>query len=392
MININYPNFSCWPKRVICGAGSLSAVGDIAIQMKKKKVVVFTGPNLAKTHIIKNLVTQLNEKGLTVDVYFDFGQNPVVGMVDKATQFLHKVKPEMIVAIGGGSPVDAAKAANVLYTHGGTVYDYDVINGGMEKIQNKLLPIVIVPTTAGSGTEVTLVSAITDDVKKIKIGVLSPLLIPDVSILDPEVTVSLSSNLTAFTGMDAFTHCVEAYVSSVDFKPGDAMAIGGIELVAKSLVKAVNDGEDLEARQDMLVASMMGGVSLSLNGLGACHAMSHQLSAYFNMPHGLANAILLPRVMKFNLSAVPKKFAKIAEALGGDIRGLSDDEAAEKALELVRELTAKIGIPQYLDDAGAKKEEVKEMAEKALTEPPLRSNPRKATLADIEDMYLQSFK
>jgi alcohol dehydrogenase class IV len=387
-----YSSFDCWPKRVVSGEGSLYAVGDIVAQMDKKKIIVFTGPNLAKTDTIKDFVKQLEEKELAVSTYSDFGQNPTVEMVDKAAQFMHTVKPEAIVAVGGGSPVDAAKAANVVYTHGGTVNDYDVVAGGIEKIQNTLLPLIVVPTTAGSGTEETLVSVITDEVRKTKFGVLSPYMIPDVSVLDPQVTVSMSPSLTAFTGMDAFTHCIEAYVSSVDFKPGDAMAIGGIELIAKSLVKAVNDGNDIEARQDMLVASMMGGVALSLNGLGACHAMTHQLSAYFNMPHGLANAVLLTRVMEFNLGTVPKKFAKIAEAMGGDIRGLSDSQAAEKALEMVRDLTAKVGIPKYLDDIGATKKEIPEMVERAMRDHPLTTNPKKATPEDIANIFFNSFK
>ena len=294
--------------------------------------------------------------------------------------------------IGGGSPIDAAKAANVVYTHGGCANDYDVAFGGIMKIQPKLLPMIAIPTTAGTGTEVTNVSVITDVERQTKFGILSPFLIPDVALLDPEVTVSMPAKLTAFTGIDALTHSIESYTSIVGFPAADGLGLKAIKMISGALRTAVKDGKNVEAREQMLVASMMAGTAFSLNGLGACHALAHQLSAYFDTPHGLANAILLPHIMRFNLDYNTQKFADVAEAMGADIRGLSTKEAAEKALEMVEQLCEDVGVPKYLDDAGASKKEIPGMVERALLDNPITTNPRKASAEDVEKLYLAAFK
>lgn len=382
-------SFDCWPKRVICEPGALRKMSELIKSMDKKNVMIFTGPHLQASDMMKNLVKSLKEEGLTVHLFYDLESNPVTAAVDKAAEKMKEYKPDILLCIGGGSPIDAGKAANVVYTHGGTVKDYNVAEGGIAKISSNLLPMIAVPTTAGSGTEVTTVSVITDEETHSKIGIISPFMIPAVSVLDPEVTVSMSPKLTAYTGIDALTHCIEAYVSSVEFPPGDALALGGIRLIAKSLKKAIENGSDIDARQDMLIASLMGGIAFSHNGLGACHAMAHQLS---DIPHGLANAILLPRIMKFNIPAATKKFADIAVALGGDIRDLTEQQAAELALQLVIKLSEDVGVPAYLDDAGVTKNKIPIMVERALIDNAITTNPRSATAEDITALYLESFK
>lgn len=385
-------SFDCWPKRVIVGAGAINGIADMIKEMGRKSVLIFTGPHLATMPVIKGLVEQIEKAGLRAGVFSDLGANPTVEMAEKAVEYMNDFQPEALVCFGGGSPIDTGKAANVVFTHGGTPVDYDVAAGGIMKIQPRLLPMIIVPTTAGSGTEVTNVGVLTNEEKQTKFGILSPYLIPDISILDPEVTVSMSPRLTANTGIDALTHCIEAYTSSVDFAPGDAIALEGIRLIGKSLRAAVKNGADLDARENMLVASMMGGTAFSLNGLGACHAMAHQLSAFFDMAHGEANAILLPVVMEYNLEAKQERFAKIAEALGADISKMTEKEAAEKALEMVKKLSEDVNIPKYLDDAGATKEAIPGMVERALLDNPLTTNPRPAGAKEIEALYLKAFR
>ncbi|MFA7468142.1 MAG: iron-containing alcohol dehydrogenase, partial [Desulfotomaculaceae bacterium] len=333
-------SFFCWPKRVVSGPGAIQELDVIIKEMGKNRVIVITDKVMQQLPLVTNMVDKLKNAGLNVSVFGDIGPNPVEEMVHNAVAFMQEVNPEVLVCIGGGSPIDAGKAANVVFTHGGIVNDYDIAIGGIMKITPKLLPLIAIPTTAGTGTEVTFVGVITDTTKQTKFGVLSPLLIPDVALLDPELTISMPPSLTAFTGIDALTHCIEAYTSIGGYPPAEALALHGIKMISPSLRTPVQDGQDLQAREEMLTASMMAGTAFSLNGLGACHAMAHQLSAIFDIPHGLANAILLPRVMKYNIPANPQKFAAIAEAMGADIRGLPVQQAAEKALALVEQLAA----------------------------------------------------
>lgn len=384
-------SFDCWPSKVVSGPGALQSLGEIIKGMNKNRVIIITDKVMKEFPLITNLVIKLESEGFTVSLFGEIGPNPVGDMVHKAVDFMKETMPDVMVCIGGGSPIDAGKAANVVYTHGGTVYEYDIAIGGILKITDKLLPMIVIPTTAGSGTEVTYVGVITDTIKKTKFGVLSPLMIPDVSILDPEVTATMPPKLTAFTGIDALTHCIEAYTSCVGFPPADALAIHGIKMISRSLRTAVNDGQNLKAREEMLVASMMGGTAFSHNGLGACHAMAHQVSAFYDTPHGLANAILLPYIMRFNLSTNLQKFADIAEAMGADIRDLSVQQAAEKALELVEQLTEELGVPKYLDEVGATKTDIPAMVERAMNDNPLRTNPRSATVTDVMMLYNQAF-
>ena len=384
--------FDCWPKRVVSYPGAIKDLAEIVKSMNKSKVIIFTVSVMKDFPMITNVMNDLKSQGLQVCLFADIGPNPVVDMVHNAVDFMKKEEPDIIVAIGGGSPIDTAKAANVVYTHGGHVTEYDIAIGGITKITPKLLPFIAVPTTAGTGSEVTYVGVITDTEKQVKFGVLSPLLLADVAILDAELTVTMPPKLTAFTGIDALTHCIESYVAITGFPPADAFALHGIRLISRSLRTAVKDGNNIKAREDMLVASMMGGTSFSLNGLGVCHAMAHQLSAFFNTPHGLANAMLLTRVMRYNLSSNLQKFADIAEAMGADIRGLTVEQAAEKAVEMVQQLCDELEVPKYLDDIGATKDKIPAMVERALMDNPITTNPRPASAEDVTKLYEEAFK
>ncbi len=382
----------CWPRKVVSGPGALRNLGQIIKEMGKSRVMLITDKGMKDFALITDTVKRLKNEGFSVSLFSEIGPNPVEDMVHNAVELMKKEKPEVLVCIGGGSPIDTGKAANVVYTHGGVVNDYDIAIGGITKITPKLLPLIAVPTTAGTGTEVTFVGVITDTKKKTKFGVLSPLVIPDIALLDPEVTLSMPPNLTAFTGIDALTHCIEAYTSIGGYPPAEALALYGTRMIFRSLRIAVKDGKNLKAREDMLVASMMAGTAFSLNGLGACHAMAHQLSAFFDTPHGMANAILLPRVMRFNMSACPQKFADLAEAMGVNIHALSTQQAAEKALEMVEQLSADVGIPKYLDDVGATRDKIPALVERAMLDNPITTNPRPCTPADVEKLYLEAFK
>lgn len=384
--------FNIWPKKVVLGSGGVKTLGDEIKALGKSKVIVITDQGMKDLPVVTDVVKMLEGDGLTVSLYGEIGPNPTDVMVSDAAEFMSKVTPEVIVAVGGGSPIDAAKCVNIVYTHGGTANDYDLTLGGIEKITPKLLPFIAVPTTSGTASEVSLASVITDTKRQLKMSVVSPLLVPDISIVDAEMTLSMPPKLTAFTGMDTLTHLIEAYVSSAGFAPADGMALQGIKMVSKSLRTAVLDGQNLKAREDMIVASMMGGIAFNHNMLGLVHATAHQLSTFFHIPHGLANAILLPRVMRFNLPINLQKFADIAEALGVDIRGLSLREAAEKAVLEVEMLSKDVGIPETLDEIGVTKDQIPAMVERALIDPVINTNPRPVTAADAEQIYLAAFK
>ena len=284
--------FNLWPKKLIIGSGSVKTLGDEIKALEKKRVIVFTDETMKKFEMVTGLVRMLEEKGLKVTLFGDIGPNPTDTMVNNAVARMKEDTPDIIVCIGGGSAIDAAKAANVVYTHGGTIGSYDIAIGGIERIGPKLLPFIAIPTTAGTGSEVTWVSVITDTKKHLKYGVISPLLVPDISLLDAELTISLPPTTTAFTGIDVLTHAIEAYVSVVGFAVADGLAVQSIKMVNRSLITAVRDGKNIKAREDMIEASMMAGMAFNVNGLGLCHQMAHQLSAYFDLPHGLANAML----------------------------------------------------------------------------------------------------
>ena len=383
--------FNIWPKKVVLGPGAVKTLGDEINALGKNRVIVITDQGLKDLPVVTDLVKTLESDGLSVSLYGEIGPNPTDVMVSKVVGFMKKVAPEVIVVVGGGSPIDAGKCANIVYTHGGVANDYDLVFGGIEKITNKLLPFIAIPTTSGTASEVSLAAVITDTKRKLKMSVVSPLLVPDISVVDPEMTMTMPPFLTACTGMDTLTHLIEAYVSSVGFPPSDAMALHGIKMVSKSLRTAVLDGQNLKGREDMLVASMMGGLAFNNNMLGLVHATAHQLSTFFNLPHGLANAILLPRVMRFNLPMNLQKFADIAEAMGVDIRGLSLREAAEKGIQEVEMLSKDVGVPEYLDELGVSKDQIPAMVERALIDPVIGTNPRPVTAADAEKIYLAAF-
>ncbi len=384
--------YDTWPRRVHCKAGAIKDVPELIRDMGKERALIFTDTFMSTTPLVKDLEADLKEKGIDVHIFSKIQANPVVAVVEEAAEYMKEIKPDVLICIGGGSPIDAGKVANVVYTHGGKAEDYDIAIGGILKIKPILLPLIAIPTTAGTGTEVTKVGVLTDVERQTKFGVLSPLLIPDVAVLDPQATVSMPPGLTANTGIDALTHCIECYTSNVDFPPAQGLAIEGIKMIAKNLRRAVADGNDLEAREAMLMASMMAGTAFSLGGLGVCHAMAHQLSALFDMPHGMANAILLPHVMEYNLKVAEDKFADIAAAMGGNTTGMSRSEAAKMALDLVKQLAADVNASKYLDEAGATKDKIPGMVERAMLDNPITQNPQKPTEEDVTNIYLAAFK
>jgi alcohol dehydrogenase class IV len=294
-----------------------------------------------------------------------------------------------IVALGGGSPLDAAKLVQLLTTHEPPISRYDDATGGDQYVKDNMPPLIAIPTTAGTGSEVSRSGVVTLSDTGRKTVIFSPFLMPKAAICDPELTLGLPPGPTAATGMDALTHCLEAYVSNGFHPLADAVAIDGIARVARSLPKAVEEGRNLVARMDMMVAAMQGAMAFQ-KGLGACHALAHALTPISGVHHGLANAIVLPVVMEFNRPVCTARLARIAVAMG-DTSNAREEVLAGNAIERVRKLNAAIGIPARLRDAGVKEKDLALIAEKAFQDASHRSNPRPCSLEDLLALVRESF-
>ena len=384
--------YALWPNKIIAGPGSMDKISEEVKRMGKNRLILFSDEYLTSVPLVQESMNKIKEAGIELAVFNKIYPNPTEAMVYEAVELMKQFKPDCILVIGGGSPLDCAKGSNVVYTQGGKATEYDVNIGGFMKIKNTLLPMIAVPTTSGSGSEVTAVGVITSTDKHLKFGIFSPFLIPTVSILDANITVGLGAKTTAFTGVDALTHCIEAYASVVNSPVAAGMCLQGIKMIKNALPVAYKDGKNIEARDRMIQAANLAGIAFTINNLGLCHQMAHQLSAYFDLPHGMANAILLPHVMKFNMKACPKKFADIALAMGVNTFGMSDEEAAIKGVEAVEQFCRELEIPQYLDEVGVDKARVHDMAITALQDGVGSTNPIKTTVEECEAVYLQCFK
>jgi alcohol dehydrogenase class IV len=293
------------------------------------------------------------------------------------------------VALGGGSPLDAAKLVQLLTTHEPPLSRYDDAKGGDQYVRDDLPPLIAIPTTAGTGSEVSRSGVATLEDTGRKTVIFSPALLPRVAICDPELTLGLPPGVTAATGMDAFTHCLEAYLANGFHPLADAVAIDGIARVGRSLVTAVKEGSNIEARADMMVAAMEGAMAFQ-KGLGACHALAHALTPISGVHHGLANAIVLPVVMEFNRPMTTGRLARVAVVLG-EFANMREDVLAGHAIERVRKLNAAIGIPARLRDVGVKEEDLPRIAAKAFEDASHLANPRKCTQEDLLMMAREAF-
>lgn len=376
---MNVTDYIYWPNNISVGAGAVKTIPDWIKKVSTGKNVIFiTDPGLFSLQKTKDTIQLIADADYEVDVFYDLEANPSIQSVNKLVALMQEKKPVALVYYGGGSATDCGKVANVVYTHGGTVQDYSSANGGLEKIKdNTLLPSISVATTAGTGTETSASAVITDTEKHQKFSVYSPYLLPTVSMLDPEVTVSLPAKLTAFTGMDALVHNIEAYSSDVPFAPIRGVALYGVKVINENLRTAYTEPSNLEARENMLVGSTMGAIAFNLIGLGVVHGVAHQLSSVAGLPHGLACAMMLPVCMRWNLPSCMQEYADIAQAMGADISGLSKREAAEKAIDLVELMMDDLNIPKHLREVGVTDEMIDDMVEKAYVDRNSLNNPRK---------------
>ncbi len=367
---------------IIFGRGSLKQLGHCSRRMGGDRVLLVTDPGIIATGWIDEAIAYLKQEDLKYVVYDNVVTNPRSFQVEQGALEYSRKECDVIVAIGGGSPMDTAKGIAILASNRGCIQDYV----GCNLITEPIPPLICVPTTAGTGSDVSQFAIIANPGKMIKMTILSRAIMPDISLIDPRLLQTKSSEMIASTGMDALTHAIEAYVSSLSWSLTDPHASHAITLVFRHLKEAVYK-KTLDPLEGMAVASLEAGAAFSNAILGAVHALAHPLGGRYDMHHGLANAILLPVVLKKNLEYAPEKYALIANAMGIDTRGKTSAEAAEQVPEQIEALIKALHIPTKLSQIGVRKEDIPCLARDAAEDLCMMTNPQKYGVAEIETMY-----
>jgi alcohol dehydrogenase class IV len=382
----DYFDYQC-RSRVIAGPGLAGSFGNELPRLGGKKAFIITDKVVTGLGLLDRVQTALAAGGLELaGVFDDVPPNSEFGVIMKATEACRSVGGDILVAIGGGSVIDTAKGLNVVLSLGGQYADYQ----GFGLITSQLGPLVAIPTTAGTGSEVTAYAVIRDEATETKQTIVSNYLAADLAVLDPEVTLSLPPGLTASTGMDALTHAVEAYLSS-NWRPiSDGLALHACRTIAQWLPRAVENGADLQARYNMLVASCEAGMAFSSAMVGIVHAMAHSLGGLFHVPHGLANALLLAPGMEYNRSVAGTRLADLAQAFGLPAAG-DQAQDAEAAIGFVRGLVARVKLPSRLRDVGVPEDGLLRVAEMTTLDAAIYTNPREATSDEVLDVLRKAF-
>jgi alcohol dehydrogenase len=370
------------PTRIEFGNGVSGNVGEEAKSLGGYRALIVTDPGVEAAGLVDPVTACLEEAGVQTVLFDAVAPNPRDATVQQGAEILESEGCDVLVAVGGGSPMDTAKAIGVVATHGGRIQDYE----GLGLVQKPITPLIAIPTTSGTGSEVTFWAVITDTERSFKMSVGSSLCAATVALVDPELTLGLPAAITAYTGVDALTHAVEGFTSVPSEPLTDSLAVSAIRLIASSLRRAYADGTNTEARYAMSLASLLAGVAFGNSDIAAVHCMGEAIGGLYDTPHGIAMAIYLPVVSAFNCDAVPKKYAIVAEALGEDVSGLSELDAARCASVAIRRLTDDLDIPSA-SEAGVRRGDFPRLAKAASVNVSVESNPRESTEADFMDLF-----
>lgn len=376
------------PTRNVFGAGAAKESGELIKSLNARKALIVTDKFLDASGMAAEIQEIFTKAGVDSCIFNGAEPNPTDINVQKGIEEYRANGCDAIVSLGGGSSHDCAKGIGLVISNGGTIQDYE----GVDKSTNPMVPMMAINTTAGTAAEITRFCVITDTSRKVKMAIVDWRLTPQIAVNDPVLMVGMPPSLTAATGMDALTHAIEAYVSTAANPLTDASALMAIKMISKYLPAAVANGEDMIARDKMAYAQYLAGVAFNNASLGYVHSMAHQLGGYYNLPHGVCNAILLPYVEAFNLIGNTERFGDIAVAMGENIEGLSDYQAAVRAVQAMQGLGNRIGIPVNLKQLGVKPEDFQIMAENAKKDVCQLTNPRKATLEQVIEIYRQAYE
>jgi len=376
-------------KKTIFGAGSLHQIGEECKALKGSRALLVMDRGLSKTDICSWVQELLGKSRVKAFLYPEVTPEPAPALADEGAALAKKEKVGCVIGVGGGSTMDVAKAIAILVKNEGKAVDYV----GLGLVKKPGLPTIMVPTTAGTGSEVTFTSVFTMRETKTKGGINSPYLYPHTAILDPELTLDLSPEVTAYTGMDALTHAIESYTSLQAHFMSEPISLKAIEIMSANLRGAVFNGSDYRHREYMMQGSYLAGLGLAMSGVGAVHALAYPLGALFDIPHGIANALMLPYVLEYNYPGNMDKFSLIAMAMGEGEAFSSNRETAARAVQAVFDLSADIGTPQSLKELNIPEEAIPEMAEGAMkVTRPIMNNPRPMTVRVAEEIYRKAFE
>lgn len=367
------------------GPGARKELPEVIKRLGKHKALLVTDAGLVKFGVAKMVTDVLDGAGITYEIFSDVKPNPTVSNVKAGIEAYKNSGSDFIIAVGGGSSIDTAKAVGIVINNPEFA---DIVSlEGCAPTANKSVPIVALPTTAGTAAETTINYVIIDEENHKKMVCVDPNDIPAVAIIDAELMYSLPASLTAATGMDALTHAIEGYITKGAWALSDMFEIEAIRMISHNLPTAVAEPSNAAARDAMAVAQYVAGMAFSNVGLGLVHGMAHPMGSLFDIPHGVANALLLPAIMEWNMPACLDKYPAIAEAMGVNISGLTREEAAQAACDAVKALAIKVGIPQHLTELGIGEGDIKALAEQAIADVCTPGNPRDVTIEDIVTLY-----
>lgn len=367
----------------VFGGGARKLAGQYAGNLGARKVLVVTDPGIIAAGWLEDVVASLREAGLAYTVFSAVTPNPRAEEVTAGAEVYRNEGCNAIAALGGGSPMDCAKGIAIVSTDHRHILDFE----GVDKVEAPMPPLICIPTTAGSSADVSQFCVINNTRDKVKIAIASKAVIPDLALIDPIVTTTMDPYLTACTGMDALTHAIEAFVSTGSSVITDIHALEAVRTVSKNLVGAVNQPDDIDLRSKIMYGSLEAGLAFSNAILGAVHAMAHGLGGLLDLPHGECNSVLLEHTMAFNFNAAPDRFKTIGEAMGLDLRGMNTNDKRKTILLFVNKLKKSVGIDRTLSNMGVKISDIPDLAQKALKDICIYTNPRKATKRDIEVIY-----
>jgi lactaldehyde reductase len=367
------------------GPGAREVLPEVIERLGGKKALVVTDKGLIKFGVAKLVTDVLDKASIAYTIFSEVKPNPTVTNVKDGIAAFEAAEADFIIAIGGGSSMDTAKAVGIVVKN--PEFSDIVSLEGCAPTKNKSVPIIAMPTTAGTAAETTINYVIIDEDKQKKMVCVDPNDIPAVAIIDAELMYSLPRGLTAATGMDALTHAIEGYITKAAWEMSDMFEIEAVRMIARYLPIAVEEPSNPEGRNGMAVAQYIAGMAFSNVGLGLVHGMAHPMGSLFDIPHGVANALLLPTIMEFNMPKCLDKYPQIAEAMGVDIKGLTREEASQAAVDSVRALAVKVGIPQHLSELGISEKDIPALAEQALADVCTPGNPRDVTLDEIKFLY-----
>ena len=375
------------PQEIIFGPGVLNRLPELLKKSGSEKTMIVSDHGLEKVGVVKQVMDLAEENGIKAYAFLDIQPNPTVEMVGKAAKAYRESGATSIVALGGGSPMDVAKAVGVLARYGGNILDYE----GAHLVPGAIEPVIAVPTTAGTGSEVTAFSVITDSVRDYKLTVFSYELIPKYALLDPEMIASVPSSIAAACGIDALIHGIEAYLSLGATPFSDAMAEKAMELIGKNIRAYVANPKNMEAAGAMMSGSMFAGIAFAWARLGNVHAMSHPVSAFFHVPHGAANGILLPVVLEYNGLSDQGRYERIYHYVCPN-KAPVKDFCPQMLVEEIKRLNLSLGIPKGLAEVGVTEDKIPQMAEDAMRSGNIGVNPRHTTLKDVISLYHKAMK